>query len=316
MKTAQKVAVATCALTLALVAIGAWVRASGSGLGCPDWPLCHGGVVPPSDIGHEPLIEFSHRFVAGIVGLLIISIAFFAWRFYRFAPFVFWPAIILVPLVGIQGLLGAITVWRELPPEIVATHLLTAMFVLSLLALTTVGMFLNDPDHAGKTDKILSVPRRRLGMLSITSLVAFGFVLWIGAYVAKSGAATACEGWPLCNGGILPTSDDQEITHMLHRFLAGALVFLLAPLVVAAWRRRRVLGWAGPLAIAVTALYTTQVMVGALNVWYTFPEPLTISHTAIAGTLWFALSVGAALALYVPVSQPVQQKYPRTEVTA
>lgn len=316
MKTAQKVAVATCALTLALVAIGAWVRASGSGLGCPDWPLCHGGVVPPSDIGHEPLIEFSHRFVAGIVGLLIISIAFFAWRFYRFAPFVFWPAIILVPLVGIQGLLGAITVWRELPPEIVATHLLTAMFVLSLLALTTVGMFLNDPDHAGKTDKILSVPRRRLGMLSITSLVAFGFVLWIGAYVAKSGAATACEGWPLCNGGILPTSDDQEITHMLHRFLAGALVFLLAPLVVAAWRRRRVLGWAGPLAIAVAALYTTQVMVGALNVWYTFPEPLTISHTAIAGTLWFALSVGAALALYVPVSQPVQQKYPRTEVTA
>lgn len=316
MKTAQKVAVATCALTLALVAIGAWVRASGSGLGCPDWPLCHGGVVPPSDIGHEPLIEFSHRFVAGIVGLLIISIAFFAWRFYRFAPFVFWPALVLVPLVGIQGLLGAITVWRELPPEIVATHLLTAMLVLSLLALTTVGMFLNDPDHAARTDAMLAMPRRRLGTLAVVTLVGFAFALWIGAYVAKSGAATACSGWPLCNGGVLPTSDDQEIMHMLHRALAGGLIFLLAPFAIAAWRRRNVLDWAAPIAVVVIVLYFTQVLVGALNVWYTFPEPLTISHTAIAGTLWFALSVGAALSLYVPVQQPVQQHLPRTEVPA
>jgi heme A synthase len=316
MKTAQKIAVVTSVLTLALVAVGAWVRASGSGLGCPDWPLCHGGVVPPSDIGHEPIIEYTHRFFASVVGLFIITIAYFAWRFYRNAPFVFWPAIILVPLVGIQGLLGAITVWRELPPEIVATHLLTAMLVLSLLALTTVGMFLNDPDHAGRTTSALAAPRRRIGMLSIISLAAFAFVLWIGAYVAKSGAATACEGWPLCNGGVLPTSDDQEIMHMLHRFLAGALVFLLAPLVVAAWRRRHVLNWAGPLAISIVVLYASQVFVGALNVWYTFPEPLTISHTAIAGTLWFALSTGAALSLYVPVAQPARQGYPRTEVTA
>ena len=63
--------------------------------------------------------------------------------------------------------------------------------------------------------------------------------LWVGGYMSESGASTACEGWPLCNGGALPGSDDQEITHMAHRYLAGAFLFLVAPLALAAWRARQ-----------------------------------------------------------------------------
>jgi heme A synthase len=125
-------------------------------------------------------------------------------------------------------------------------------------------------------------------------------VVWIGGYMTESGAATACEGWPLCNGSVTPAADDQEITHMLHRYLAGGLVVLLAPVVVGAWRRRAELPWAGWIAGLVTVLYIAQVAVGALNVWYTFPEPLTISHTMIAASIWFTLSAAVALSFYSP----------------
>lgn len=297
MTTAQKVALTTCVATLALVALGALVRATGSGLGCPDWPLCHGGVVPPGDQGHQPIVEFSHRFVAGAVGLLVIATAIFAWRDYRHVTPVFWTALITVPLVGIQGLLGAITVWRELPPEIVATHLLTAMVVLSLEAFVFIGMLRADPTRQrfARTSAMASV-----GRWSVLSLAWFAILLWVGGYMAESGASTACEGWPLCNGSIFPAADEQEVTHMLHRYLAAGFLLVLVPLVLATWRQRRAFPWAMPVAAAVTGLYVAQVVVGALNVWYTFPDAITVAHTSLASLLWFSLSSAAILALYDP----------------
>ncbi|MGH2610828.1 MAG: COX15/CtaA family protein, partial [Tepidiformaceae bacterium] len=143
MKNAQRLALATVAATLVLIAVGVLVRATGSGLGCPDWPLCHGGAVPPND--DKAIIEYSHRFVASAVGLLVIATAVFAWRHYRHAPVVFWAAVLAVPLVGFQGLLGAITVVRELPPEVVATHLLTAMVILTFEIVVAIGMWAEDP---------------------------------------------------------------------------------------------------------------------------------------------------------------------------
>lgn len=300
MKTAQKVAFTTCIATLILVAVGVLVRVTGSGLGCPDWPLCHGGAVPPGDQGHEPIIEFLHRAVAGIVGILIVLTAVLAWMYYRHAESVLWAATANVPLVGLQGFLGAITVWRELPPEIVATHLLTAMIILSLLALTAFGMYRADPDNARETPKPPGT-ERTLARLAVLSLLFFAGVVWIGGFMSESGAATACEGWPLCNGSIFPANDDHEVTHMIHRYLAGGLIFVLAPLAVIAWRARHHIAWAMPIAIGVSVLYVVQVFVGALNVWYTFPDVLTISHTVLASLLWFTLSAAAVLGYYAPV---------------
>ena len=90
----------------------------------------------------------------------------------------------------------------------------------------------------------------------------------IGGYLGESGASTACEGWPTCNGGILPGADDQQITHMTHRYLAALLVAPLAWMALAAWRVREVLGWGAPIAFAAAVIYATQVPWGR-STWST-----------------------------------------------
>lgn len=309
---AQRLAVFTALATLVLIGVGVLVRATGSGLGCPDWPLCHGGVVPP---GHKiAVIEYSHRFVAMLVGFLVIGVAISAWKFFRDVPLIVWLATFTVPLVGFQGLLGAITVVRELPPEIVATHLLTAMIVLSCEIVIAVAMIRETRERGGGSSETgrwsLSAwfggaalaESKPVGKLAIAALIWLAAVLWVGGYMTESGAATACEGWPLCNGSAVPAADDHEVTHMAHRYLAGAFAFLVAPFVVTAWRRRSLLRWAGPAAALVGGLYVAQVAVGAANVWLTFPDPLTITHTVIAASIWFTLSGAAALSFYSPAT--------------
>ncbi|MGE5594422.1 MAG: COX15/CtaA family protein [Hyphomicrobiales bacterium] len=316
MTNAQRLAIATALATLVLIAVGALVRATGSGLGCPDWPTCHGGVVPP---GHRTaVIEYSHRFVASVVGLMVIATAVMAWKYYRHVPFIVWVATITVPLVGIQGLLGAITVVRELPPEIVATHLVTAMLVLGCEIAVAVSMYLEDPAHRHRlTSAANAAAAHRVGALAAAAMGWLAVTMWIGGYMAESGASTACSGWPLCNGSVVPANDDQEITHMVHRYLAGALVFLIVPFLIAAWRARDRLFWAAPAAIAVIALYVAQVIVGAFNVWYTFPDTLTVAHTAIAAGVWFGLTTAAVFAFYAPAAERRRVHAPsRIEVPA
>ena len=298
MKNAQRLALATCLTTMLLIAIGAYVRASGSGLGCPDWPTCHGGVVPPGT--RHSLIEFSHRFFGSVVGLLVIATAVMAWKHYRHSAFTVWTAVIAVPLVGIQGLLGAVTVLKELPPEIVATHLITAMLVLSCELAVLLSMYLEDPSRGSQLKAIAAAPTRRVGQLAIAAVAWLAAVMWIGGYMSESGASTACGGWPTCNGGILPTDNSQEITHMAHRYLAGLFIFFIVPLVVIAWRSRGRLFWSGRIAVALGILYAAQVLVGALNVWYSFPDYLTVAHTVIAASIWFTLVGAIILTFYVP----------------
>lgn len=300
MKTAARVSLVTLVLTVILIGLGALVRATGSGLGCPDWPLCHGGAVPPSDMGHEPIIEYLHRVVAAIVGVLIVATAWLAWRHFRHSPVVAWGALLAVPLVGVQGLIGAIVVWHELPPELVATHLLLAMLIVSVEATVTVGMY-RELGYGSDPEPERTGP---LGSLTVLSLAWLGLAFWIGAYMAESGASTACSGWPLCNGAPFPGANDQEVTHMVHRYLAGGFVLVLVPLLVSAWRRRHLVSWAWPLAVSVAVVFVGQVTVGALNVWYTFPDPLTVAHTAIASVIWATLSVGAALSTYRRIGAP------------
>lgn len=290
MRATRNLAFITCAATLILIGVGVYVRATGSGLGCPDWPTCHGGIVPPHE--QEALIESTHRFVAAFVGILVIATAVFAWRHFRGAPAVLWPAIAAVPLVGIQGVIGAITVWEELPAEIVATHLLLAMAILTVMAATALAMF---NEIRGGIPPEQRTAAWRVGQRAIVALVLFAAVVWMGGYLGESGGSTACEGWPLCSGGVFPGADDQQITHMVHRYLAALLLVPLAWLVVVAWRERGTLRWGMHVARTTAVLYGAQVAIGALNVLYTFPDGLTVTHTVLASLLWLTLSAAALL---------------------
>ena len=290
MRATRNLAFITCAATLILIGVGVYVRATGSGLGCPDWPTCHGGIVPPHE--QEALIESTHRFVAAFVGILVIATAVLAWRHFRGAPAVLWPAIAAVPLVGIQGVIGAITVWEELPAEIVATHLLLAMAILTVMAATALAMF---NEVRGGIPPEQRAAAWRVGQRAIVTLALFAAVVWIGGYLGESGGSTACEGWPLCSGGVFPGADDQQITHMVHRYLAALLLIPLVWLVIAAWHERGTLRWGMHVARTAAVVYAAQVAIGALNVLYTFPDALTVTHTVLASVLWLALSAAALL---------------------
>ncbi len=296
MKSAQYLAFATVLMTMVLIAAGVLVRATGSGLGCPDWPTCHGTVVPPGD--HHGIIEISHRYLGTLVGLLVIGAAVMAWLHFRHVPFITAMATLAVPLVGIQGLLGAVAVVRELPPEVVATHLVTAMLVLTVESLVAWGMFLEDRSNRDIRPERHRATARAGAVAGAAAMAWLAVVMWVGGYMAESGAATACEGWPLCNGSPIPAADGQEFTHMLHRYLAGAFIFFIAVVVTRLWRARGTLPYALPSAIALAVLYVAQVAVGALNVVYTFPDALTVTHTVIASAVWLTLSAVVILGFY------------------
>lgn len=311
MRATRNLAFITCFATLILIGVGVYVRATGSGLGCPDWPTCHGGIVPPHE--QEALIESTHRFVAALVGVLVIATAVFAWRHFRATPAVLWPALLTVPLVGIQGALGAVTVWEELPPEIVATHLLLAMVILTVMAATALGMFNEVRGGAPPGERAAAL---RVAQRSAIALILFAAVVWMGGYLGESGGSTACEGWPTCNGGIFPGADDQQITHMTHRYLAALLVVPLGWVALVAWRERRTIRWGPHVTATVTLVYTAQVGVGALNVLFTFPDALTVLHTVLASLLWLTLSAAALLGFSAQAVPREHAPLPRAEAPA
>src|SRR6202165_5335874 len=128
----RRLAVLTAVFAYLQIALGGVVRVSGSGLGCPDWPLCHGRPYPPADV--HAIIEYSHRAVGSVTGILIIATVVTAWGVFRSRrPIVAWLATAsLVGVVG-EGLLGAEVVRNELASWLVLVHLALAMIILGLL---------------------------------------------------------------------------------------------------------------------------------------------------------------------------------------
>ena len=122
----QKLAAITLATTILLVIVGVIVRATDSGLGCPDWPLCHGQIIPPLD-DPKAWIEWLHRGIAVVIGFEILGLAGLAIRDHRDRPSLLWPSLFAVGLVGFQAWLGRETVRLGNSGESVTAHLAAAM---------------------------------------------------------------------------------------------------------------------------------------------------------------------------------------------
>ncbi len=289
-----RLTLATAVASYLLIVLGGLVRASGAGLACPDWPLCQGRLIPPLD--GPVLIEYSHRLVASLVGLLAVSVVITAWRRFRGRPEILRAATVAVVLVAVQIILGGLTVRQQLSPWLVVAHLGTAMaFFATVVALTAI-VFLGDAPARHRTS---------FSILPVVTLAATFALVLIGGYVSASGAGLACPDWPLCYGQVLPALTGPVAVHLLHRFAAGVAGVMILGTAVVTYRTQP----HRPLLIAASAiavvLLLLQVILGALNIEFRLATAVTTAHLATAAALFATLVVLVVLANRAPEGQTV-----------
>ena len=188
--------------TVFLVTIGVVVRATGSGMGCPDWPLCHGQVIPPVD-DYKAWLEWIHRTVAAVIGFEILGLAFLAWRDHRDRASILWPTLAAVALVGFKAWLGRETVRLNNSGESVTAHLAAAMALLGLLVFVLVRSFY----PARITGRGAS---QRFTLLAAFTAATIFALLLFGSHVTAQNAALVFADWPLMNGSLFPIGPDRR----------------------------------------------------------------------------------------------------------
>ena len=258
-------------------------------MGCPDWPLCYGKVLPPLE--YTAIIEYTHRFVASvIVGPLILATAAVALLRYRHDRWVWLPGAISVPLLIVQGLLGGVTVLTHLPGEIVALHLGTAEALLAVCLFLMVASYRTPIVRVATTGG--GYHRWAIG-----GAIGVYLVIISGAIVTAMGATAACVTWPLCQGSAFPMHHLTAI-HMFHRYVVLILGVLL---VYAVWRcsaareADATLRWLAGLTLLA---FVAQVIVGAATIWLDFQAHWRALHLTAATAVW-AGAVGMAMVAYL-----------------
>ncbi len=282
----QRLALATAVATYLLVVIGGTVRVTNSGLSCPDWPTCHGRLVPTTD-GHV-LIEYFHRLFASLVSVLILATAAVAWRWHRRDRAVVTLASAAIGVLIVQIVLGGATVTQKLSPEIVTAHLGTAMLLLATVTLTAATALARGRPFARPG----SVPLRQAHAFRSAAVAAAAgmYVLLLsGGYMASSGAGTSCSGWPLCNDQVIPAGTRFVHIHFFHRFVVALVTVAFALLVWAAMRWLRGNPTAQRMVRDSFGLFVVQIFIGALNVWTKLVTPIRVLHLAVGAALWTAL---------------------------
>jgi cytochrome c oxidase assembly protein subunit 15 len=289
---------AALGLAFVVVVVGAYVRLSDAGLGCPDWPLCYGQPLPGDIADGDALArawkEMGHRYLAGTLGLLILVLSFWSWKTRQSARL----AGAILALVIFQATLGAWTVTMLLKPAIVTAHLLGGMTILALLAWLALSLF-----------NYQFVPKRRLLRVpAAMALTVLAIQIALGGWVSSNYAALACPDLPLCLGRAVPPMDFGNAFHVLRELgqtpQGGLLsrealtaihwshrVFALAAVAVIGWAAYRTLEVSKPLATLIAALLLLQFSLGVANVLVSRPLALAAAHNAGAALLLLALVV-------------------------
>jgi heme o synthase len=282
----QKLAASTLGTAILLITVGVIVRATDSGMGCPDWPLCHGQLLPPvGDV--NAWIEWIHRTLAAIIGFEILGLALLAWLDHRSQRSLLWPSVGAVALVGFQAWLGRETVRLGNSGESVTAHLAAAMLLVALLVFVTV--------RAGFPARLApgSDGQRFTLLAAFTALATFALLLF-GSHVTATDTALVFPDWPLMNGSLFPALTELTSPHVLHRWVAaivGAIVVALAVIAVRTQRDRPMLVRR---SVAAALLFVAQVVVGGLQVLTQLSAWTQTLHLAL-GAVIFALLVGLAV---------------------
>jgi heme A synthase len=303
----QHLAISAAAATYLLIVVGAVVRVTDSGLGCPDWPLCQGHLIPRLEL--NALIEYSHRLLGAVTSVLIMVTVAAALVTRRREPAVLVPAVLAPLLLALQIPLGAVVVLLELAPMAVLVHLAMAMLILALLVwLVVVG-------GAPTTRTGLARCRSRFQWLVWATVAAVLLLVLIGAYVRSSGGGWACPSFPSCNDGeLLPLNGGPLVQiQLLHRGAASLVGVLVLVIAIEAWRTQRhippVIAATAALAIALVV----QVGIGGATVLGGLPAALRGLHVAGAAGVWVSavalasLSEWSGLALRPDPTRSAQQ---------
>jgi len=313
----RRLALAGVILAFGVVVLGAWVRLSAAGLGCPDWPGCYGHLSAgqasqnldtisqafperPFEY-HKAVKEMVHRYFASGLGLLILTLAGLAIANRRDPNQPVALPIALVGLVIFQGLLGMWTVTLLLKPLIVVLHLLGGLTTLSLLAWLAI-----DPERRARPRE--EVGLRRLALVGLAMLV---LQIALGGWTSSNYAALACPDFPTCQNVAWPTMDLKDAfvlwrglgidyeggvldhparvaIHFVHRLGAVVTALLLIVLSLQVWRKARntSLRLAGT---AVGAILVLQLIVGPVMVVKALPLWLATAHNGIAALLLLSM---------------------------
>ncbi len=286
-------AVASLVAAFAQVTLGGVVRVTGSGLGCPDWPLCHGQLIPPFEFA--TLIEYSHRLSASLLGVLVLATAIIVLLRYRGNRWGKNSILSALALVLVAAVLGGATVLTELAWWLRLLHLgiaegVVAALVIAVVVSLRVGMMEPEKSAVGV--------EKGTSKLTVTTLAGVFLLILSGSYIVGAGYGSSCGTWPLCNGSLFPEGR-AYIEHMAHRYFAAIVGLLVIAVAYTAWQRRYSLpsmGWSGLLLFAA---FAAQIIVGALTVWLGFTPEIKALHLSMATLVWIALVFVAALA-YVP----------------
>ncbi len=274
-------------VTFGLITLGGLVRATESGLGCPDWPLCHGQIIPPFE--YHVLIEYSHRLTASVVGVLVVACTALVWFKHRESTGLKRLMAVAVVALVVQVVLGGITVLTELPAPIVTAHLFAAETLFAMLIVATL--------IARPATTALQAARKHPYFNTVLAMAAVSMIILLtGTYIVGSGASAVCPSWPLCTSDWLPNFGLQW-EHMAHRVIAGLGGLYI---IVAALQARRYKGQSRALVgmgMGAAALVVAQVLAGAANPWFHFVPAAQVIHLSLASALWGHLVAMAVVAV-------------------
>ena len=273
-----KLAVAAAAATFVLIAVGGLVRATDSGLGCPDWPLCFGDWLPPVDL--HAWIEHSHRLVAAaFVGPLVAAVGlitvFSARRHDR--PLLA-AAVVAGVLVIVQSLLGGAVVLQGLAAELVTAHLAMALTVLAAVIFIAERAS-NGPMPAARPRPVLT------RLVAVTAVAIFAQML-LGSWVTGQHAGLAFGDIPLMDGSVIPTiGSETQAIHAAHRAMS-VVVAILAVWTALAIHRSTDAPLPRRLALVLVALVALQIALGLANVASRLSALFVVPHLAVGAAMW------------------------------
>ncbi len=275
-----KLAVAAAMATFVLIAVGGLVRATDSGLGCPDWPLCFGDWLPPADL--HAWIEHSHRLIAAVfVGPLVAAVGLitvFSQR-RRDRPLLA-AAVLAGVLVIVQSLLGAAVVLEGLAAELVTAHLAMALAVFAAV------IFIAERASAGTMPAAHARPGLTR-LVAITAIVIFAQML-LGSWVTGHHAGLAFGDFPLMNGALAPSvAGSEQAVQLAHRAMS-VVVAILAAWSAIAMHRSTDAPAARRLATWMVVLIVVQIALGGLNVVSRLSAFFVVPHLAAGAALWGA----------------------------